>query len=156
MIDKVLEHLGHLHEQSSEWDAQSDRANQVAVLVETVLTEKFNLGIGAGVVIDQAADQFDVYWKQYLTFGRCDDGKFHLYVRTIYFQEQDPQTGEAVERMTLWSSCPRETRLLAYEHIPELLAQLSANLDERIERLRSSTQAIEMLVEFASKKGGKK
>jgi hypothetical protein len=126
--------------------------------VETFLSDTCNVGVEGSAFVDGYGDENGPHWESWLKYGRYE-GQFRLFISHVDYG-CIPDADGPPEDQILWSNCPRDTRLKAYEKLPQLLAELVEKVEARVEKIRSSTAAINDILEFIPspnvKKGGKR
>lgn len=137
MVSELDKQLAALRKVAPRLNAAADEANRVVKMVETALVG-LNLGVEAyssaieiipsrrtepprrscddETVIDQET-------RRHLAFGRCQ-GVYCIHVADQLWEGSGRDADYVDETLTPWSSCDRETRLAAFEKLPELLDRL--------------------------------
>ena len=147
--------------------AATDDAGRIVKAVEEFLTDVCHVGITGRVVIhehptglDHRGEGGDNHQRRVqLVYRRFDeDGKFRIFIdeNEMHYEDAGYDDERAIE--TLWHNCPRDLKLQSYEKLPELLDLLIQQVEQRVERTRISTAAINGIMELlpASKKGAKR
>jgi hypothetical protein len=142
MTDELKRRMARLREIAPRLNAATDQASKLVAQVEKFLVEELRIGVSAEVTYEELPAGTDddnrmLKIRHSLAFGR-GSGSFRIHVLRETIAEGDggvPPTILAQERM-LWPSCPRETKLKAFEKLPELLDKII----EAAERLAQTSE----------------
>jgi hypothetical protein len=111
--------------------------------VEKFLVEELRIGVSAEVSYEELPagaddDNRALRIRHSLAFGR-GSGSFRIHVLRETIAEEDESSAPTIlaQERILWPSCPRETKLKAFEKLPELLDRII----EEAERLAQTSEA---------------
>jgi hypothetical protein len=117
--------------------------------VEKFLVEELRIGVSAEVGYEELPagtdeDNRTLKVRHALAFGRVG-GSFRIHVvrETIDVDDGTSARTTLAEERMLWPSCPRETKLKAFEKLPDLLDQII----EEAERLARTSEATRIKVD---------
>jgi hypothetical protein len=149
MTDELKRRMARLREIAPRLNAATDQASKLVAMVEKFLVEELRIGVSAEVGIEEyPAGTDDEYRtltvRQALAFGR-GGGSFRIHVlrETIAVDDGGSARTTLEQERILWPSCPRETKLKAFEKLPELLDRII----EEAERLAGTSEATRVKVE---------
>jgi hypothetical protein len=148
MTDELKRRMARLREIAPRLHAATDQASKLVAQVEKFLVEELHIGVSAEVCYEQVSagsdeDDQEQRVRHSLAFGRSG-GSFRIHVvrETIALEDgASVQTILSQERI-LWPSCSRETKLKAFEKLPELLDKII----EEAERLAETSDATRVKV----------
>jgi hypothetical protein len=143
MTDELKRRMARLREIAPHLNAATDQASRLVAQVEKFLVEELRIGVSAEVSYEELPAGTDddnrvLRIRHSLAFGR-GSGSFRIHVlRETIAGDDGTSAGTtlAQERM-LWPSCPRETKLKAFEKLPALLDKII----EEAERLAQTSEA---------------
>jgi hypothetical protein len=142
MADVLTPRFDRLQSLAKELNSASDEISKIVQRVETYLNETLHIGVRAWVKLESGSDQTDtVNWHRKLVYGRCGP-KFRLCV--VYEESVDGNVQEYEE--TLWANCPRDMKLLAFKHIPELLDEIAFQMQSMLNEVDLGAEAIKTLI----------
>jgi hypothetical protein len=149
MTDELRRRMARLREIAPHLNVATDQASKLVAMVERFLVDELHLGVSAEVSYEELpagtdVDERPLRIRNSLAFGRSG-ASFRIHVVRETVAEDDgasAQTIVAQERI-LWPSCPRETKLKAFEKLPELLDKII----EEAERLARTSEATRVKVE---------
>jgi hypothetical protein len=153
MTEELKKRMARLREIAPRLNNTTDQASKLVAMVETFLAQELKIGVAA------KTSEFNS-WDE----GATDDGESRRSIQTLAFGRVGAQyrihvlneTGildaagcwqETTQKVeTLWPSCSRETKLKAFEKLPELLDAIIANA-ERLAKtaLETASQVEEMI-----------
>src|SRR5262249_9152962 len=130
-------------------NASTDQASKLVAWVEKFLVEELRIGVSAEVCYEELPagtddDDHELRVRHLLAFGR-GGGSFRIHVvREMVAVDDGTPGGTTLEQeRILWPSCPRETKLKAFEKLPVLLDKII----EEAERLAQTSEATRVKVE---------
>jgi len=149
MTDELKRRMAKLREIAPRVNAATDQASKLVALVEKFLVEELRIGVSAEVCYEELPagtdeDNRALRIRHALAFGRSG-GSFRIHVvrETVAVDDgASARTTLAQERM-LWPSCTRETKLKAFEKLPELLDKIIVEA----ERLAQTSEVTRVKVE---------
>ena len=149
MTDELKRRMARLREIAPRLNAATDQASRLVALVEKFLVEELHIGVSAQVGYEELPagtddDNQALRIRHSLAFGRVG-GSFRIHVVRETFEVDDGASARTTlgqERM-LWPSCTRETKLRAFEKLPELLDKII----EEAERLARTSEATRVKVD---------
>jgi hypothetical protein len=161
MTDELKRRMAKLRELAPRLNAATDQASKLVALVEKFLVEELHLGISAEVCYEEAPagtgdDDEVLITRQSLAFGRSG-GSFRIHVlrETVADDLEAPEPTILDQERILWPSCPRETKLKAFEKLPELLdkiieeaqqlAQASETAQAKVEEMIGEEQPVDAI-----------
>jgi hypothetical protein len=149
MTDELKRRMAKLREIAPRLNAATDQASKLVALVEKFLVEELHIGVSAEACYEELPagtddDDRALRVRHSLAFGRgCGSFRIHVVRETVAVDDgASARTTLAQERM-LWPSCNRETKLKAFEKLPELLDKIT----EEAERLAQTSEATRAKVE---------
>ena len=149
MTDELKRRMAKLREIAPRVNAATYQASKLVALVEKFLVEELRIGVSAEVCYEELPagtdeDNRALRIRHALAFGRSG-GSFRIHVvrETVAVDDgASARTTLAQERM-LWPSCARETKLKAFEKLPELLDKIIVEA----ERLAQTSEVTRVKVE---------
>jgi len=149
MTDELKRRMAKLREIAPRVNAATDQASKLVAQVEKFLVEELRIGVSAEVCYEELPagtddDDHALRIRHLLAFGRSG-GSFRIHVvrETVAVDDgASARTTLAQERM-LWPSCTRETKLKAFEKLPELLDKIIVEA----ERLAQTSEVTRVKVE---------
>ncbi len=149
MTDELKRRMARLREIAPRLNSATDKASRLVAQVEKFLVEELHIGVSAEVSYDELPagtdqDNRPLKIRHSLAFGRVG-GSFRIHVVSETVAVNGGASAEAAvahERMP-WPSCTRETRLKAFEKLPELLDKII----DAAERLAESSETTRVKVE---------
>ena len=149
MTDELKRCMARLREIAPRLNSATDKASKLVAQVEKFLVEELHIGVSAEVSYDELPagtdqDNRPLKIRHSLAFGRVG-GSFRIHVVSETVAVNGGASAEAAvahERMP-WPSCTRETRLKAFEKLPELLDKII----DAAERLAESSETTRVKVE---------
>jgi hypothetical protein len=146
MTDELKRRMARLREIAPRLNAATDQASKLVTMVEKFLVEELRIGVSAEVGYEELPagtdeDNRTLKVRHALAFGRVG-GTFRIHVvrETIDVDDGTSARTTLAEERMLWPSCPRETKLKAFEKLPELLDQIIEEA-ERLARTSEATRA---------------
>jgi hypothetical protein len=136
MTDELKKRMARLREIAPMLNNATDQASNLVAMVEKFLAEELRIGVAAKTSAfhswesGTSPDGECRRSTQYLAFGRMGPGyRIHVVTENGVIDAAG-EWQETIERAeTLWPSCSRETKLKAFEKLPELLDALTANAE---------------------------
>jgi hypothetical protein len=152
MTDELKRRMARLREIAPRLNAATDQASRLVAMVEKFLVEELHVGVSAEVCYEDlpaGTDEADQVLRQrhLLAFGRSG-GSFRLHVvRETVAQDEESaaQTTLSQERI-LWPSCSRETKLKAFEKLPELLDRIIEEAERLAETSETTSAAVRDMI----------
>jgi hypothetical protein len=142
MTDELKRRMARLREIAPRLNAATDQASKLVAQVEKFLVEELRIGVSAEVSYEELPAGTDddnrvLSIRHSLAFGR-GSGSFRIHVlrETIAVDDGASTRTTLAQERVLWPSCPRETKLKAFEKLPQLL-------DKIIEEAEQLAQASE-------------
>jgi len=130
-------------------NAATDQASKLVALVEKFLVEELHIGVSAEVCYEEVPagtddDNHALRIRNSLAFGRVG-GSFRIHVvrETVAVDDGASARTTLAQERILWPSCTRETKLKAFEKLPELLDKII----EEAERLAQTSEATRVKVD---------
>jgi hypothetical protein len=133
MTEEMREKLEALRASAKRLNTAANQATRLVEQVERFLTETVSIGISAqaGPIhteIETTDDGESADRNYYLAYGRLPGDRFRIQV--IAQLQRTDRAGDwevLEEERILWSSCPRQLKLLAFQRLPDLLDTLCQN-----------------------------
>jgi hypothetical protein len=130
MTDELKRRMARLREIAPRLNAATDSASRLVTEVEKFLVDELRIGVTARVCYEDAPAGTDddgrpLRTQSALAFGRVG-GAFRIHVQSDTVVDTGGGAPEATlsqERLA-WPSCSRETKLKAFEKLPELLEKI--------------------------------
>ncbi len=149
MTDELKRRMARLREIAPRLNAATDQVSKLVAQVEKFLVEELHIGVSAEVFYEELPagtddDNHALRVRHSLAFGRVG-GSFRIHVVRETIDVDDgasARTTLAQERMP-WPSCTRETKLKAFEKLPDLLDKII----EEAERLAQTSEATRVKVD---------
>jgi hypothetical protein len=145
MTDELKRRMARLREIAPRLNAATDAASRLVAQVEKFLVDELRIGVSAHVSYEDAPagtdDDRALRTQSALAFGRVG-GTFRIHVlteTTALGDGSSPHTTLSQERLP-WPSCSRETKLKAFEKLPELLDRIIEEA-ERLARTADDTSS---------------
>jgi hypothetical protein len=142
MSDELKRRMARLREIAPRLNAATDQASRLVAQVEKFLVEELHVGVSAEVCYEEVpagTDEDDqvLRLRQSLAFGRSG-GSFRIHVvkETVALDDESSVPTTLSQERILWPSCSRETKLKAFEKLPELLDTIT----EEAERLAETSE----------------
>jgi hypothetical protein len=149
MTDELKRRMARLREIAPRLNAASDQASRLVAQVEKFLVDELHIGVSAEVCYEEFPAGTDddnrvLQIRHSLAFGR-DGGSFriHLLKETIDVDDGTSARTTLAQERILWRSCTRETRLKAFEKLPDLLDKII----EEAERLAQASEGARVKVD---------
>src|SRR5262249_4278661 len=149
MTDELKRRMARLREIAPRLNASTDQASRLVAQVEKFLVEELHIGVSAEICYEELPagtddDNHVLRMRHSLAFGRSGGSlRIHVLRESVAVDEaSSTRTTLAQERM-LWPSCSRETKLKAFEKLPELLDRII----EEAERLAQTSESTRAAVE---------
>ena len=149
MTDELKGRMARLRQIAPRLNAATDQASNLVAMVEKFLVEELHIGVSAEVGYEELPagtddDNHALRICHALAFGRVG-GSFRIHVVRETVDEDDgaPARTTLSEERMLWPSCTRETKLKAFEKLPELLDKII----EEAERLAQTSEATRVKVD---------
>jgi hypothetical protein len=145
MTNKLHEGLDTLRAIAPALNAVADEANRMVKDVEKILVEVTGSGISAGAEFERKRcedDDFEEYEiRRVLSFGRICQ-RHCIFVRSTHYAKEssDQFTEEKGSIDKRWSQCDRETRLRAFDVLPDLI-QAIVREAQRLKEVGEKTAA---------------
>jgi hypothetical protein len=143
MMNELKWRMAKLREIAPRLNAATDQASKLVAKVERFLVDEIHIGVPAEVYYEElpaGKDDSDhvLCVRHALSFGRTG-GSFRIHVlsETVAPDEGARARTTLAQERILWPSCPRETKLKAFEKLPELLDKIL----EEAERLAQTSEA---------------
>jgi hypothetical protein len=144
MTDELKRRMARLREIAPRLNATTDQASKLVMQVEKFLVDELHIGVSAQVCYEDVPAGVDdddraLSIRHSLAFGRVA-GTFRIHVlmeTAVLADGSSPRTVVSQERV-LWPSCSRETKLKAFEKLPELLDKIIEEA-ERLARTADDT-----------------
>jgi hypothetical protein len=152
MTDELKRRMAKLREIAPRLNAATDQASKLVAMVEKFLVEELRIGVSAEVSYEELPagtddDNHELRILHSLAFGRSG-GSFRVHVvrETVVVDDGAPTRTILAQERILWPSCSRETKLKAFEKLPELLDKIIEEA-ERLARTSETTRAkvVEMI-----------
>ena len=142
MAASLRPRLDRLQELSKQVNAATDDASRIVQTVETYLTDVVHLGVRGSVILEEHDEGNQAfYMKKELVYDRFRS-KFRIFVTHFVGIDGCVDTDEA----TLWANCSRETRLLAFNRLPDLLDQLIKSMEGTLDMVTANAATIQALI----------
>jgi hypothetical protein len=149
MTDELKRRMAKLREIAPRLNAATDQASKLVTLVDKFLVEELHIGVSAEVCYEELPagtddDNHALKIRHSLAFGR-GGGSFRIHVvkETVAVDDGASARTTLAQERILWPSCSRETKLKAFEKLPELLDKII----EEAERLTQTSEATRVKVE---------
>ena len=149
MTDELKRRMARLREIAPRLNAATDQASKLVAQVEKFLVEELHIGISAEVCYEELPAGIDddnqtLRIRHSLAFGR-GGGSFRIHVvrETVDVEDGASARKTLAQERILWPSCSRETKLKAFEKLPELLDKII----EEAERLAQTSEATRVKVD---------
>ena len=149
MTDELKRRMAKLREIAPRLNAATDQASKLVAMVEKFLVEELHIGVSAEVCYEDLPagtdeDNHALRIRHSLAFGRVS-GSFRIHVIRETIDTDDGAAGRTTlaQERVLWPSCTRETKLKAFEKLPELLDKII----EEAERLAETSEATRVKVD---------
>jgi hypothetical protein len=144
MTDELKRRMARLREIAPRLNAATDQASKLVTQVEKFLVDELHIGVSAQVCYEDVPAGIDddghaLSTRHSLAFGRIGGTfRIHVVMETADLDDgSSPRTTLSQERV-LWPSCNRETKLKAFEKLPELLDKIIEEA-ERLARTADDT-----------------
>lgn len=149
MTDELKRRMARLREIAPRLNAATDQASKLVAQVEKFLVEELHIGVSAEVRYEEVPagtddDNHALRIRHSLAFGRVG-GSFRIHVvrETVDVDDGASARTTLAQERILWPSCTRETKLKAFEKLPELLDKII----EEAERLAQTSEATRVKVD---------
>jgi hypothetical protein len=149
MTDELKKRMQRLRALAPRLNSATDQATNLVGLVEKFLVEELHIGISAEVSYEELPagtddDDHELRIRHSLAFGRSG-GSFRIHVvrETVAVDDVASARATLEQERILWPSCTRETKLKAFEKLPELLDRII----EEAERLAETSETTRIKVE---------
>src|SRR5262249_18058801 len=149
MMDELKRRMAKLREIAPRLNVATDQASKLVAQVERFLVEELHIGLSAEVCYEEVPagtddDNQTLRIRHSLAFGR-GGGSFRIHVlrETVAVDEGTSARQTLAEERILWPSCTRETKLKAFEKLPDLLDKII----EGAERLTQASETARVKVE---------
>jgi hypothetical protein len=149
MTDELKRRMAKLREIAPRLNAATDQASKLVGQVEKFLVEELHIGVSAEVCYEELPAGSDdnnhsLKIRNSLAFGR-GGGSFRIHVvrETVEVNDAASARTTLTQERILWPSCTRETKLKAFEKLPELLDKII----EEAERLAQTSEATRVKVD---------
>ncbi len=149
MTDELKRRMAKLREIAPRLNAATDQASKLVAMVEKFLVEELHIGVSAEACYEELPagtdeDNHALTIRHSLAFCR-GGGSFRIHVvkETVAVADRASARTTYAQERTLWPSCSRETKLKAFEKLPELLDKII----EEAERLAQTSDATRVRVE---------
>jgi hypothetical protein len=146
MTDELKRRMAKLREIAPRLNAATDQASKLVAMVEKFLVEEIHIGVSAEVCYEEVPagtddDNHALRIRHALAFGRSG-GSFRIHVvrETVAVEDGGPARTTLAQDRMLWPSCTRETKLKAFEKLPELLDKIIEEA-EQLARTSETTRA---------------
>jgi hypothetical protein len=149
MTDELRRRMAKLREIAPRLNAATDQASKLVALVEKFLVEEIRIGVSAEVCYEELPagtedDHHALRIRHSLAFGRSGASfRIHVLRETVAMDDGASAPTTLAQERILWPSCSRETKLKAFEKLPELLDKII----EEAERLAQASEATRVKVE---------
>ena len=149
MTDDLKKRMQKLRAIAPRLNSATDQASKLVALVEKFLVEELRIGVSAEVCYEElpAATEDDgraLRIRHSLAFGRCGASfRIHVVRETVAVDDGASARTPLAQERILWPSCSRETKLKAFEKLPELLDKII----EEAERLARTAEATRVKVD---------
>lgn len=141
MTEPLRDQIAHLRVLSPQLNDVTDQASKLVQRVERLLVDELSIGIACSApVLSEQNDAIGLTKHVTLDFDRFE-GKFRLFVKTKTLVD-----GSLDESWKLWGELPRDMKLLSFQRIPELLADLAAKVQKAIRETEGASRTILELV----------
>jgi hypothetical protein len=160
MTDELKKRIAKLREITPRLNSATDQASRLVAMVEKVLVEELHVGIAAESTAfhswsagrDEDGSVSTVC--QALAFGRVG-GAFRIHVvEETSIVDDDGSARVLVSRQeTPWPSCGRETKLRAFEKLPELLDNIIKDSERLAETAAETASTIREVIGDATATG---
>ena len=144
MTDELKRRMARLREIAPRLNAATDQASKLVTQVEKFLVDELHIGVSAQVCYEDAPagiddDDHALSIQHSLAFGRVGGilSRSRGHGNGGLDDGSSPRTVLSQERV-LWPSCGRETKLKAFEKLPELLDKIIEEA-ERLARTADDT-----------------
>jgi hypothetical protein len=145
MTDELRRRMAKLREIAPRLNAATDQASKLVAMVEKFLVEELHIGVSAEVCYEELPagtddDDHALRIRNSLAFGRVG-GSFRIHVvrETVAVEDGASARTTLEQERILWPSCSRETKLKAFEKLPELLDKIIEEA-ERLARTSEETR----------------
>jgi len=153
MTDELKKRMERLRLIAPRLNNATDQASKLVAMVERFLAEELRIGVAAKTSEFHSWDE-----------GTTDEGESRRVIQTLAFGRVGPgyrihvvtETGvvdaagkwqETTQRAeTLWPSCSRETKLKAFEKLPELLDAIIASAEEPAQTADETASKVEEMI----------
>jgi hypothetical protein len=150
MTDELKKRMGRLRAIAPRLNSATDQASKLVAMVEKFLVSELHIGIPASVAFDccdegEGDEGETLQAVRCLAFGRVG-GVFRVHVAIKHNVILDDEAETSITTGTdsvLWPSCDRETKLKAFEKLPELLDTITSEA----ERLAQTAEATRVKVQ---------
>jgi len=140
MADELRESIQTLRTLAPKLNQVTDQATETVKAVEKFLDEN-GVGVAAYACVDSRGDGPEGTYIGYLRHS----GKFRIVV-------VDADADGVDRRIRTWYECSRDEKLDSFDRLPDLLAHIAKQLQERIDRTANSVRLVsEFLTALASK-----
>jgi hypothetical protein len=146
MTDELRRRMAKLREIAPRLNVATDQASKLVAVVEKFLVEELRIGVSAQVSYEELPagtddDNHAILVRNSLAFGR-GGGSFRIHVlsETVAVDGETSSRTTLAQERSLWPSCSRETKLKAFEKLPELLDKIIEEA-ERLAQTSESTRA---------------
>jgi hypothetical protein len=144
MTDELKERMARLREIAPRLNSATDQASRLVAMVEKFLVDELHIGVStetspfAFAPAGQDERGNTRVASQRLAFGRVGGAyRIHVIDEVGIRDEEQASQGSISRQETAWPSCGRETKLKAFEKLPELLD----NIIKESERLAETADA---------------
>jgi hypothetical protein len=153
MTDELKKRMARLREIAPRLNNTTDQASKLVAMVEKFLAEELRIGLGAKTSEFNAWDEGNTEdgesrrTIQNLAFGRVGaQYRIHVITETGILDAARcwQETTQRVE--TLWPSCSRETKLKAFEKLPELLDAIIASAENLAKTADETASQVEEMI----------
>ncbi len=167
-VEDVKASLDKLHTLSPKLNTATDEASAVVAAVEEFLNN-CSIGLHVSVCVSEEPseeretyleDQFTPVHKSFVTWlaYRRLAGTFRIAVEvdrrlySIYGTDADDQWTTEFVSARAWSSAPRDVKLQAFPHLPNLLSRLADELGEGVEETIATAKTVKEILTALGKK----
>ena len=150
MTKELKAHVERIRKLSPKLNETTDQAARIVEQVEKFLGDECSVGISAsagfkrGTVI--ADDEYIRSWSA-LVYERIS-GKFRIgvAVETYRVDDRDEFVSDISREVTVWSSADRETKLAAFEKLPDLLEEIADKAEKATVNVAGAAKSAEAVL----------
>lgn len=124
----------------------NEASKSLSALIERIdgALQRLNLGVTAWTQVSHGGNDIDRNWSEDLGYGRTGRKSWGLVLRKVEERFEEPDLGQHDE----WpfNEAPRELRIRAVKHIPNLLKKLDEASQELVKDLSASIEGTAAIV----------